>query len=191
MEQDELLRSVVASLERHEIPYLVTGSIATIFYGEPRFTNDIDVVVLLTQSKLDRLVLDFPEPEFYLDLEAAREAVAARRQFNLIQPSSGLKVDIIVVEESTFNQSRFERASRIRPAPDYEASFASAEDVILMKLEYYRQGGSDRHVRDILGVLAVQGNEIDRAYIFEWAGRLGLESFWDDIRARVPDHSES
>ena len=185
MEQDELLRTVVASFERHGIPYFVTGSIATIFYGEPRFTNDIDVVALLAEDKLDLLAQDFPTPEFYLDREAAKEAIAARRQFNLIQPESGLKVDIIVVEESAFNQSRFARAVRIHPAPDYEASFASAEDVILMKLDYYRQGGSDRHARDILGVLAVQGSDIDRGYIAEWAGRLGLVSVWNEILERV------
>ena len=158
--------------------------IATIFYGEPRFTNDIDVVVLLTREKLERLAQDFPAPEYYLDREAAREAVSARRQFNLIQPGSGLKVDIIVVEESAFNQSRFARANRIRPSTDYEASFASAEDVILMKLEYYRQGGSDRHVRDILGVLAVQGGNIDKDYIAKWADILRLESIWKEILDR-------
>ena len=191
MEQDDLLRTVVASLERHEIPYLVTGSIATIFYGEPRFTNDIDVVALLTENKLDLLAQDFPAPEYYLDREAAKEAIAARRQFNLIQPGSGLKVDIIVVEESAFNQSRFARAMRIHPAPDYEAAFASAEDVILMKLEYYRQGSSDRHVRDILGVLAVQGDDIDRDYIAEWAGRLGLASVWKEILEKVSGPTDS
>lgn len=189
MEQDELLRTVVASLERHGIPYFVTGSIATIFYGEPRFTNNIDVVVLLTKNKLNLLAKDFPAPEYYLDYEAAQEAIAARRQFNLIQPGSGLKVDIIVVEESAFNRSRFARAVRIHPAPDYEASFASAEDVILMKLEYYRQGGSDRHVRDIQGVMAVQGSDIDRAYIARWAGRLGLEAVWKEIQERLSDSS--
>lgn len=184
MEQDELLQAVVAALERHEIPYFVTGSIATIFYGAPRFTNDIDIVVLLSGDKVDCLTLDFPAPDYYLDPEAARAAVSAKRQFNLIRPASGLKVDLFVAEESEFNRTRFARAVRISPGPDFDAFFASAEDVILMKLDYHLQGGSDRHLRDVLGVLAVQGDSVDRDYIGEWAGRLELDSVWQEVLKR-------
>lgn len=181
MEQDELLRTVVGSLERLEIPYLITGSIATIFYGEPRFTNDIDVVVLLTEAKLALLVDEFPAPEYYLDKDAARDAVRRRRQFNLIQPRSGLKVDFIAVENSPFNQNRFSRAVRVHPAADFEASFASAEDIILMKLKYYRMSESERHLRDIAGVVKIQGEALDKTYITEWATKLGLEALWRDF----------
>jgi hypothetical protein len=183
MEQDELLRTVVLVLERLEIPYLITGSIATIFYGEPRFTNDIDIVVWLTAGREEELAREFSSPEFYLSREAVKEARDHRRQFNLIHPASGLKVDFIIAAENPFNRSRLARAVKVRPAPDFEASFASPEDVILMKMEYYRRGGSDRHLRDIVGVLKVSGEDLDQGYIETWAGELGLTSIWKDIRS--------
>lgn len=96
MEQDDLLRVVVATLERLGIRYLVTGSIATIFYGEPRFTNDIDIVVDLDPRSTARLVEAFSPDDFYLSRESAQRAVARGSQFNLIHPSSGLKVDFMV-----------------------------------------------------------------------------------------------
>lgn len=182
MEQDELLREVVQTLERLGVPYLVTGSIATIFFGEPRFTNDIDIVVSLSVESAEALAHEFPAPAFYVSTEAAREAAESRGQFNVIHPKSGLKVDFMVAAETPFNRSRFERAVRVRPGQDFEATFAAPEDVILMKMEYLRGGGSDRHLRDIRGILQVSGDELDRMYLEEWAERLGLLGVWAQVR---------
>ncbi len=149
MAQDELLRRVVQALEDLGIPYFVTGSIATIFYGEPRFTNDIDIVVSLSAKNASLLVEEFSSPDFYISEEAAKEAVGREGQFNLIHPGSGLKVDFMVAESTPFNKSRFARAVRVQAQPGFEASFATPEDVILMKMEYFRRGGSDKHLRGI------------------------------------------
>jgi len=184
MEQDDLLRLVVEALERLEIPYLVTGSMATIFYGEPRFTNDIDVVARLESDDVDRLIDQFSADEFYLSREAARRAVDNASQFNLIHPASGLKVDFMVPTMDPFDQSRFERGRRVHPAAGFEATFASPEDVILKKLQYYRDGGSDKHLRDSAGVLKVSRG-VDRGYIAEWSRRLGLTEIWHRVEARV------
>ena len=181
MEQDELLRRVVEALERLRVPYLVTGSIATIFFGEPRFTNDIDIVVRVTPRTAGLLADEFPGPEFFIDREAAREAAIAGRQFNLIHPGSGLKVDFIVAPDTPFNRSRFSRGLRVLPAADLEASFATPEDVILMKMDFYRRGGSERHLRDIAGVLRISGDDLDHEYIRTWAERLGVEEIWDSL----------
>lgn len=184
MDQDDLLLEVSQVLERLHIPYFVTGSIATIFYGEPRFTNDIDVVVLLEGSTASRLVDEFSSDDYYLSREAALDAVTNRSQFNLIHPSSGLKVDFMVAEESAFNRSRFARARKVRAKEGLDVEFASPEDVILMKLEYYRRGKSEKHLRDIAGVLAVSGDDLDREYIAEWVARLGLEEVWAALDER-------
>src|SRR3954463_9300151 len=80
-------------------------------------------------------------------------AVSRRGQFNITPPTSGLKVDMMVPAESPFNRSRFARAKAVRPSPDFDAIFSSAEDVILKKMEAYREGGSEKHLRDITGVL--------------------------------------
>ena len=185
MEQDELLRHVVGTLERLDLPYLITGSMATILYGEPRFTNDIDIVVQLSANRIDALVESFPGDEFYLDPERIRQAVAARTQFNIIHPASGLKIDIMIPAMDAFDRSRFARATLAHPADDYEATFATPEDVIIKKMQFYSEGGSDKHLRDIAGVLQISAAEIDRDYVTEWADRLGLREIWDRVLEQV------
>ncbi|MFQ5805078.1 MAG: hypothetical protein ACE5I3_01370 [Phycisphaerae bacterium] len=185
MEQSELLRYLVTALERLGLRYMVTGSVATIFYGEPRLTNDIDVLVALPPERVAEFCRVFPTTEFYLSEEDVRAAVAQCSQFNIIHPSSGLKVDVIIPPDTVFNRSRFARARRVRPGADYEASFVSMEDVIIKKMEYHREGGSEKHLRDITGVLKISGDRVDRAYIDDWASKLGLEPIWKAILERV------
>jgi hypothetical protein len=185
MEQSDLLRYVVSSIEKLGIRYLVTGSVVTIFFGEPRFTNDIDIVLDLPPAGIPAFCRVFQSPEFYLSEEAVRQAVASSGQFNVIHPASGLKVDFMIPQDTPFNRSRFARARRVQPEADYQASFASIEDVIIKKMEYYRQGGSEKHLRDITGVLKVSGDRVDEAYVAQWASRLGLESIWQAILRRA------
>jgi hypothetical protein len=185
MEQSELLQRVVEILERIGLRYFVTGSTVTIFFGEPRFTNDIDIVVDLPAAKIPELCAAFPGPEFYLSEESAQRAVSRRGQFNVIHPSSGLKVDIMVPADTAFNRSRFSRTRRVHPAPGFDASFSSAEDVILKKMEAYKEEGSEKHLRDISGVLKISGEPLDREYIASWADRLGLSEIWSEILKRV------
>jgi hypothetical protein len=185
MGPSELLRFVVSILERLEIPYFVTGSTVTIFYGEPRFTNDIDIVVDLPNHKVDEFCRQFPEGDFYVSVEAASEAVRRHSMFNIIQPRSGLQIDVIVPAPSDFNRSRFARVRRVQTGADWDAAFTSPEDAILKKMEYYRAGGSDRHVRDITSVLRTSGDEIDTSYIDRWADVLGLSDIWRAIVARL------
>ena len=185
MELYDLLAHVVQTFERLRIPYLVTGSVASMAYGEPRLTNDIDVVTGIQEVDISDVVAAFPAPEFYLSDEAIRDAIRRDGQFNIIHPGSGLKVDVMVRRDTPFDRSRFARARVLRPAESYEAACASAEDVISKKLEYFREGGSEKHLRDITGMLKVTGDEIDRTYIAEWADRLGLREIWDMINRRV------
>jgi hypothetical protein len=182
MEQSELLRYFTAVLEQLGLRYFVTGSMATIFFGEPRFTNDIDIVVDLPAGQISAFCRAFPSSDFYVSEETVRRAVTGKGQFNVIHPASGLKVDVMVPSPSAFNQSRFARARRLRPSPDFEAVFATAEDVILKKLEYYRDGGSEKHLRDIAGVLKISGAQIDLTYINEWSLQLGVSETWTKVR---------
>ena len=181
MEQSELLHFVVSVLERLAIPYFVTGSTVTIFYGEPRFTNDIDIVADLPPQVVQEFCRAFPEDSFYVSVDAAHDAVQRQSMFNIIQPRTGLKIDVIVPSPSSFNQSRFARARRVRAGDDWEAWFASPEDAILKKMEFHRAGGSDKHLRDIAGVLRTSGAEIDRDYIERWANTLGLLEIWRSV----------
>ncbi len=174
----ELLRRVASALREIGAPYFVTGATATVVYGEPRLTNDIDVVVRLGSGQVEALLERFEPDEFYLDEEAAVRAVEIRSSFNLIHPASGLKVDFMVADESAYDESRFERAREVDVGEGELAYFAAPEDVILKKLEYYQRGGSEKHLRDIAGILRVSGDELDREYIDDWSERLGLTAEW-------------
>ena len=174
----DLLAHLATSLALLEIPYLVTGSMATIAYGEPRFTNDIDVVIALPEEKIDAFCARFPSPEYYCPRHMVLDAVQKKFQFNIIHPASGLKIDMMIATDSAFDRSRLNRGKRIATADDAFALFASPEDVILKKLIYYREGGSEKHLRDIAGVLKVQAERIDRHYIAQWADRLGVSEEW-------------
>ena len=185
MELYELLAQIVETFERLRIPYLVTGSVASMAYGEPRLTNDIDLVAGIRDQHVAGLLATFPSDAYYLSEEAIRDAILHQTQFNIIHPASGLKVDVMVRKDTPFDRSRFARARLLRPTESYSAAFASAEDVIIKKMEYYREGGSEKHLRDITGMLKVSGGEIDQAYIIDWADRLGLRSIWELIQQRL------
>ena len=181
MEQSDLLRHVCKILEELRLPYLVTGSQATIAFGEPRFTIDIDIVVALTPERLDSFIKCFPQEHFYLSRAAASDAIARRSMFNIIHPASGLKIDVIIPGTSDYEQSRFQRGRKVQIAPDFAATFAAPEDVIIKKLQFYKIGNSDRHLRDIAGVLKVSGETIDRDYITKYAAQFGVSGIWQTV----------
>jgi hypothetical protein len=187
----ELLQRIVETLDRLDISYLVTGSVAAMVYGEPRLTNDIDIVAAIEETHIAGLLEAFPSTEFYISEETIREAIRRRTQFNIIHPSSGLKVDVILQKGTPFDESRFGRIRRIKPAETYTASFAAPEDIIIMKMQYYLEGGSEKHLRDITGILKVSRDEVDTAYIADWSQRLGLTDIWEMILRRVGEADPS
>ncbi|HEY7586292.1 MAG TPA: hypothetical protein VH866_07280 [Candidatus Deferrimicrobiaceae bacterium] len=142
---------------------------------------DIDVVAALTNEKLPRLLSCFPAPEFYVSGKTAEEAASNEKQFNIIHPASGLKIDIIAKKRDEFDENRFSRKRSLAVFPDRSADFASPEDVIIKKMEYYREGGSEKHLRDISGILRVSGEGLDFPYIERWAARKGLTEIWRAI----------
>jgi len=185
----ELLKKVVDVFAGLQISYLVTGAVASIAYGEPRLTNDIDIVADLKEDHVDGLVRAFPPDNFYIDEEMVRQAIQKHGQFNIIHPSSGLKVDVMIKKNTPHDKSRFERIRRIFPMESYQANFSAPEDVIIKKMEYYKEGGSDKHLRDIAGILKISGESVDRNYIFEWAQHLGLLEIWDAIQKKLNEKS--
>lgn len=181
----ELLKQIVEIMSRLGIPYLVTGSVAAMAYGEPRLTNDIDIVAGIEYKDVIGLLAAFPSEQFYIDEESIREAIRCQKQFNIIHPASGLKIDIIIRDKTPFNDSRFSRIRRIKAGESFEANFAAPEDVIIMKMHYYREGGSEKHLRDISGIIKISGAEIDRAYIALWAQKMNLTEVWNVILKKL------
>jgi len=183
--QAELLRYLVDVLEALGVEYMIGGSQASMYYGEPRLTRDVDVIVRLRLSDLPALVARFPPPDFYLDELSAREAVAASGQFNIIHPTSGLKIDVHVNPDTPYDRTRLARRQRLPLVPGVEAYFARPEDVILYKLLYHRQVASELHLRDVVGILRVSWSDLDEAYVTGWARRLGVEAIWEEVRSQV------
>ena len=185
MELFELLQKAVNVFDHLKIPYLVTGSVAAMAYGEPRLTNDIDIVAAIDESHVERLMASFPADEFYISADMIREAIHRQGQFNIIHPASGIKIDVIIKQDTPFDNSRFSRVHRIHPAESYQAAFAAPEDVIIKKMEYYKAGGSEKHLRDIAGILKIGGESVDLDYITEWSKRLHLVDVWSAVQERL------
>ena len=187
MEQYELLKIIVNCFDSLKVPYFVTGAVASIAYGEPRLTNDIDVVADISERHISGLKKRFSEPDFYISEEAVRDAICRRDQFNIIHAASGLKVDVIMPKRTPFDKSRFKRIKRIQISEETEANFSSPEDVIIIfkKMDFYRKGGSEKHLRDIIGILKISGDTLDITYIIEWANRLGLDDIWKTLHKRA------
>lgn len=185
MTQAELLRYLVDVLETLGVRYMIGGSQAAVYYGEPRFTQDIDVVAELAVTQLPDVLERFPPEEFYVSEDAAREAIETRGQFNIVHPGSGLKIDVFVNKDTAYDRLRLDRRERLPLVPGRDAYFARPEDLILYKLLYFREGGSELHIRDIVGILRVSGSTVDTRYITEWADRLGVRALWDSVLKRV------
>jgi hypothetical protein len=183
----ELMQIVADFFESRGVDYRVVGSMASMLYGEPRFTNDVDIVAQLQIADLPALCVAFPSPEYYLSETAAQDAIIKRFQFNILHPSSGLKVDVIIPPDNEFSRSAAQRIRRFANVGDKSVCFASPEDVLLNKLIYFQLSGgvSDKHLRDIAGMMKLLRQELDRDYITEWATKLGLTAEWQLIQQRV------
>jgi hypothetical protein len=178
VEQPELLKYTIQTLERLGIHYAIVGSFASGVWGETRFTQDIDVLVSLASSDVQQLRAAFPSDNFYFSDTAANEAIALGRQFNVIHPSSGNKIDFMIAGPEPWMKAQLNRSKRVPFFPDVSGSVAAPEDVILGKLMYYRDGGSEKHLRDIAGILKVSGDLVDREYVSQTAAQFGLSEIW-------------
>jgi hypothetical protein len=176
----DFLADLVHRLESRDLIYALVGSIATMSYGEPRATLDVDVVIALDGSDLDVLERLFPPPEFDLSIEAARAAVRSRSQFNVIHPESGMKVDFFVAGDA-IEGAQIERRLRRMILPGVEAWCSPPEELIVKKHTYYEQGASDKHLRDIASMLRISPQQIDLDRVRSLATDHGLGELLDRV----------
>jgi hypothetical protein len=171
-----LALDVAQILDGLEIPYLVGGSVASGLLGESRPTEAIDLVANLLPEKVAALI-EALTPRFYVAENAVREAIRYQQSFNLIDHESLGKVDIFILKDTPFAQTEFQRrqAYTIR-APNRVLILATSEDMILQKLLWYRliRQQSQKQWRDILGVMKLQSQNLDFAYLRQWAERLSV-----------------
>ena len=185
MEQIDLLRRAIVVLEDLGITYMVVGSVASSAYGEPRRTQDIDVVVDLRPDQVKPLCAAFAGDDYYVDSATAMEAVRRGSQFNCIHSGSGTKIDFMIARKDAWGRMQLSRRQKVHLLPERDGYVARPEDIIIAKMQYYRQGGSEKHLRDITGVLKISGEKVDRAYIARWAEQLGVTEIWQAILRRL------
>jgi hypothetical protein len=180
MPEPELSLLFVRPLNRIGARYLVSRSVASILYGEPRLTHHVDFVIFLRYSDIACLQQVFPAPEFYVppsEVVAAEIARPSTRQFNMIHSDTGLKADFYTAGRDEFNAWAF-RNSRKMEYRGEPIVVAPPEYVIVRKLEYFREGGSEKHLRDIRAMLAISSDLLDHGALQNWIQRLNLETEW-------------
>ncbi len=176
----EVLKDVVQRFDEAGIDYILVGSLAAMYYGRPRFTRDVDLVARIKARQVAQIERLFPIEEYYCPpREILHDEVIRRGSFNLISQSSGIKVDIVIDKETDFYASEFARRKKLEIAPGVEVFIASAEDLILKKLDYYREGQSEKHLNDIRDIMV--NVNVDEIYIKDWAGRLNLQAEWEKV----------
>lgn len=179
-----LLARIDALLDAAAVPYMIAGSFASTYYGVPRSTHDIDVIVDPTEASLTALLASLPDEHYYVDHDTARDALRRRTTFNVIDFATGWKLDLIIRKARPFSVSEMARRQRGELFGTMVA-IATAEDAIIAKLEWAKRSDSERQLRDVAGIVTVRAATLDLAYIEEWVAELGLAAQW--ARVRTPD----
>jgi len=185
MTVEDALQLVLSKLDESRLRYMITGSFASNIHGVPRATQDADIVIEADRRALNRFLKSLGG-DFYVSGEAAREALMSRGVFNIIHLETGLKVDLIVRKDRPFSRTEFLR----RQQADFlgqERWFTTAEDIMLVKLEWAKMGESQRQLSDALNVARIRGENLDRSYLRKWAKELGVEDLLEKILREISD----
>lgn len=185
MQPLDLFQVFTGPLEALGVPYFVTGSVASLVYGEPRLTHDIDLVLSLRDLDAERLVAAFPTEDFYcppVEVIRVERRRSSHGHFNLIDHASGFKADIYLHGQNPLHAWAFARRRRAGP-PGKQFWLAPPEYVVIRKLEFFREGGAEKHVRDVRAMLAALGDDVDRGQIETWVTERGLASAWARVTA--------
>ena len=185
MEQIEVFLIFTKRLEQVGIEYMATGSVASMMYGIPRFTHDLDVVIDLRADQIDGIISVFPIEEFYCppkDVIQIERNRPFRGHFNVIHHSTGFKADMYLYKADPLQAWGLSKKIRIDISDSQGIWVAPPEYVIVRKLEYYREGHSEKHLQDIAGMLEVSGEIIDQEIIREWVDKLELAGQWAKVK---------
>lgn len=177
-----IFQRITAALDQAGIAYMLSGSFASAYYGAPRSTQDIDLVIEATPAQLRAFVQSLPAGDYYADLDAALEAHRRQSLFNVIDLATGWKIDLIIRKSRAFSQEEFRRRQLIK-LQDLALFVASAEDLIIAKLEWSKLAQSHRQVEDVAGILRMRWESLDHSYLGKWVGELELKAEWKDARS--------
>jgi len=168
---------VTQVLEKLRVSYLIGGSLASTIYGMIRTTQDVDIIADMQFEHVQPFIAAL-QSDFFLDGEMIANSVQDKSSFNIIHRKTIFKVDVFIPRKSPFQQSQLIRAQKqiILIKPEVSAYFASPEDTIIAKLEWFRNGGevSERQWRDVIGILKVRAGILDLEYLRKWASALNM-----------------
>ena len=184
MSLTEFLKRVVGILDESGVRYMLTGSLASAYYAVPRATQDLDLVIEAEEADIERTVEGLTGAGWYVDRDAALEALRTRGQFNAIDPSSGWKADLIFRRDRAYSRVEFERRKQVSLL-GVDVAIASLEDILIAKLEWSQLGDSELQRRDVIQLLERAWAQIDQAYVAKWVSELGLEAEWEAARQQV------
>lgn len=189
-EQKKFLEKLISILESVGIPYAVCGSLSSSLHGQPRATNDTDIIIAPTQEQLAKLLKSL-ETGYYVSSKTASEAMKIRSMFNVIDNELGWKADLIFRKNTPYQLTKFNRRIKAK-LMGIDLWILSPEDVILSKLDWAKESGSDLQLRDVFGVIKVQWDKLDWDYLRQWAKELGiaktLESIIEEVRKLQGEH---
>jgi len=172
--QKDFLKRLVDALNNAGIPYMLSGSIGSSFHGQPRATNDVDIVIAPTETQLYSFLQSLGK-DYYVSIESARDALKRQSAFNVIDMQAGWKADFIIRRQRPFSKEEFQRRQKVS-IMGLDTWIVSAEDMILIKLEWAKNSKSDRQLEDALNVAIVQFDRLDGDYLHKWAKELQVES---------------
>ena len=178
MIQEDLLIKVLDRINQLSIPYMMTGGIASIYYGRPRLTHDFDIIVEMDTHQISKLENAFKN-DFYISPSTIQDAIDKRSMFNIIHYDSGIKVDFWLIQNEEFDRKRFERRQKHMYAKR-DIFFTSPEDVILIKLLWFKDSQMQKHRDDAKGVLEIQQN-LDMDYLRKWAKKLSVQNLLENL----------
>jgi hypothetical protein len=178
-----LLDEIVNALTAAGVPCMLTGSFAAAVHGAGRATMDIDLVIEPTAASLERFVAGVLASGRYVSPEAAREALALRTMFNVVDVESGWKIDLIIRKDRPFSEAEFARRTECVLGAT-RLPVATVEDLVLAKLEWARMGASARQLEDVRALMRLAGPSFDRAYAEQWVSALGVGAQWHAVGSR-------
>jgi len=179
MNFEQVTLNVVEKLNQSKISYMLTGALAVNYYGEPRTTHDIDLVVQIAENDIPVLIMLFEE-DFFIDDESIRIALKEDSMFNIIHKEIGLKVDFWICGNDEFAREEFKHRIKVK-ALETEMWFPIAEDVIIRKLDWYKSSDIDKHYLDALGIFRIQKENLDTGYVTQWVSRKSTIKIWQKI----------
>lgn len=187
--QKDFLGRLIKKLDEQNIPYMLSGSVSSSLHGQPRATNDADIVIAPTEEQLIAFLKSLGD-DYYVNPEAARDAFKSHSVFNVIDIQNSWKADLIIRKNRPFSREEFRRRQKAN-IMGLDAWVVSPEDVILSKLEWAKNSKSSQQLQDALGVATVQYDHLDRDYMHKWAKELQVESSLEELLKQAKEQLSS